>query len=884
MAPAAERETRLMADVASARSPMDRLMANVALAEARYRFDDATLYFDRLVRVALRTPQVSDATRKKIKAQYWTLRSFTSNRGKFLVIRRLLIDAINDRSLPISTRRLALAVVGNEEFDPHLMTTVALVLSRPPSSDPAAANLRSEMYAVAIRGFESDIKRAKADEASGAFGHALSLYQELGGNARRWSAGKSSPLSPYIAISNEGCTRIAAERAMLDAVNAERAGRWSAARDSYQLVADICNGVNAPWSANLAPWQKQAERSMPIMEALSHMPAASDDVRVIGFDGTLPSDWRSSVGSEGWALFAYASPADLCGGPRILDGTFSYLAYLGDPANQVRHWRDAIGYQSRPHSDLPLVTPKMPDQTAISFLDDNGESYPTGCGPDLFLDVTVPAGQHILSLPVHYSEPKILDATYGFYILSSAGMSVDAGKPEYRPGDEASCLAALTLPASVGAGCARFAVKGPARYTLVARRLNGLNSNLPAIFLDPDTQDPQLYPMSQEFDNDDLTSLGLLHRDVEAGTVGPSPDYNSPAYALQGVVAKYRRLVMQEGSPSGGGSSVVAPNRKSEVSASWDEIVKRPSPFVNDSGLTSRQRAVAAWLVWRSRLHSRLKSGEAKRDFAQYLQLRYPAEEAGSIDALRSRAEALRSAGRIGDAEAADDLAWNGLVKRVGLDNPAALPEKDEIAKVRELWRLGARPYLVSQEIWKWQGADGPRPVRQRIALDVGYACGKAQLIVRSLAARHSPSIEAGNAVPMPVIDPLSTAAGHAQNLVDVFQSMDRVNGGEKAAGPKEIASPEDQPTREMIYVAACEPFLGDLSGEKTDQVCLLRPDQLEMLARALLARRHQMADNKRDAEQALKIVEYVKAHFPSYPGQDQLAILAKTIQLQITN
>lgn len=280
----------------------------------------------------------------------------------------------------------------------------------------------------------------------------------------------------------QNSARVIAQDAIGKAVAAETRSRWQEAIAGYQsALSSVSSLPGMAASQLLHPYASCATNSMLLLRKIGNPAAkAGSGCRFLGVDETLGNDWRSSIGREAWVLLA-AHGTDLAGGPRLLDGTFRYGVGIGDPQNTVRRWRDPAGYQSRT-GDLSLTDPSSTARDGVkSFIDDNGETYPAGCGPDLFVDLSIPKGDHILSLPLHFSDPGNHAAAYSFSLFASAkgGVGVLAD-PSSR------CLDTLKVSVSDKPSYVRAAIRGPLRCTLVIRRLTSLNANLPGIFLDPD--------------------------------------------------------------------------------------------------------------------------------------------------------------------------------------------------------------------------------------------------------------------------------------------------------------------------------------------------------------------------------------------------------------
>ena len=741
-----------------------------------------------------------------------------------------------------------------------------------------------------------------------------------------------------------------------EALQAERDGNWQQALQANRQLqksdprllpeGDLPTGLHYTADA----LRQQAARSLPLMQSLLGLSPHPTTSRCafLGVDHDLGSDWQGRIGKEAWVLFAVHSN-DLCGGPCLLNHSFSYRARSGQPTDPVRRWRNPAGtYNSQPvewpqvdptvsqRVVLPLADPSVPGTSVLSFLDDHGEQYPEGCGPDLYLDVTVPAGSHLLSLPLHFSvSPSYPDTSYRIYLLGQVG----SAKPV--------CLASTLVSLADCPGYLRARVQGPARYTLLIRRLGSQNANLPALFLDPD-------PLAQPAP---ALATAFTLTELQAGSLASSSAPSVPAVpassSAPSALAAFSTLMAQY-------SSVAADSH----GADWSALVSRAQHLAADSGLPSLQRSIAAWIGWQAQERDPLHAGLAPKHLAEYLTLGY-ADPAPLADltqpgvTLLALARQLRTEGRVREAEQVDDAVWNKQVlneqaRRAQLP-PSAKVEMaqaggQEDALLRQLWNNGPRSYLAWQPVWVWQGEDGPAPQVMALALDAGYAAHKAETVTEALltpeplqalllpeaelervdvapkeemaketpppsplsgalpvtpassltpAVLTNPSVMSADSFPVQRARTWVDELEHARNPAEPLHANpepgkteygkpeihapnipDRPTAGQDALQGMPLAQqniPADallQPLKQILTVAVSQPLLNAApAGEKP--AILLRSDELELLARALLGRdlfptdRH--AADVTEAIRLLMLIQAIDPHYSRLPQVNQL-------------
>ena len=119
-------------------------------------------------------------------------------------------------------------------------------------------------------------------------------------------------------------------------------------------------------------------------------------MRYLGEDRATQGDWYRRYGREAFILCAQQSPQDVagsCGFGTNPPTPWKVTPSVGNPREVVRHW---VTSRSDDHRSL-LWNPLSQVRRAANW-DDRGEAYAVGTGPDLLLDVPVPAGEHVCSL------------------------------------------------------------------------------------------------------------------------------------------------------------------------------------------------------------------------------------------------------------------------------------------------------------------------------------------------------------------------------------------------------------------------------------------------------------------------------------------------------
>lgn len=234
----------------------------------------------------------------------------------------------------------------------------------------------------------------------------------------------------------------------------EFAGRWDSARALYAQVGQ----------SRCMELSEEARMASIRLErvAAEHAVARVTRVRYLGADHSTRGDWYTYYGTEAFILCAQQAPQDIAGG-RLHD--WAVRPFCGNPAESVRYW------VTGPADDHPsmLYNPLARVRRAANW-DDRGEAHPRGTGPDLWVEVPVPAGEHRLSLYFindhNYYEPR---RAYTVSVFEDNG--------DYQAGADVRDF--------VNGVYHQFAVSGPDTVTVCISRNLSMNVLLSGVFLDP---------------------------------------------------------------------------------------------------------------------------------------------------------------------------------------------------------------------------------------------------------------------------------------------------------------------------------------------------------------------------------------------------------------
>ncbi len=230
-------------------------------------------------------------------------------------------------------------------------------------------------------------------------------------------------------------------------------GEW---RNAAALYGDLTHARDV----GLADEARMALRRF---ESLGDVePADEPSVRYLGEDRSTQGDWWTYHGSEAFILCAQQAPQDIAGGQVV---EWLVEPACGDPTEKVRRW---ITGPSDEHPSM-LYNPLSGVRRAANW-DDRGEAHPPGTGPDLWVDVPVPAGRHRISLYFvndhSYYEPR---RVYTISVL----------------GEDGRYLAGAEVRDFVNGVYEQFAATGPQLIKMHIARNLSLNVLLAGVFLDP---------------------------------------------------------------------------------------------------------------------------------------------------------------------------------------------------------------------------------------------------------------------------------------------------------------------------------------------------------------------------------------------------------------
>jgi len=422
---------------------------------------------------------------------------------------------------------------------------------------------------------------------------------------------------------------------------------------------------------------------------------------------------------------------------------------------------------------------------------------------------------------------------------------------------------------------------------LLMRRLSSENANLPALFLDPDPALAASMPLSDAFTPAELVAAGLSPGDDPTKTSGQAAAQLS---VLQNAVRQYKQGHL---APDG-----------------WADLAVRAAQLSDFSGLNAGQQAVAAWVAWQAQERDPLHAAAGDR-FAHYLTRRYalPAEmtrKSAQADTtktvlqaqqtvLRALGQQMRDTGRIRLAEIADDAASERQRRLIAKD-------ATEESVATTLWDMGPSLYLARQTVWLWQGEDGPAPHRMTLALDVNYAARKADSLIGYLLTSNPEVLKTNNVAlrtkgsPLSFNDPIAQKArlwldqwAHELSLSLGANASFWEPSRATASATSISASGEDseQPVAAILYAAACQSLqdsqnapMGTSAQATGAAGDLLRPDQMELLARCYLNRDMFVTPRQEtDRRVAARLLQSLKLRYPEYPRQKQVESLLTSLQ-----
>ncbi|MFQ6097699.1 MAG: hypothetical protein ACE5O2_08220, partial [Armatimonadota bacterium] len=326
-------------------------------------------------------------------------------------------------------------------------------------------------------------------------------------------------------------------------------------------------------------------------------PPAERRALYLGEDRQTQGDWRI-YGRDAFILCASNGLTDLCGGTRW---PFGFRAYLGT-GDKIWWWSG--GDDAHPSM---LYNPSKGRVGACNW-DDGGEKQQVAAGPDMLLDLDIPAGRFRLSLYFvndhSYFEPN---REYTVYLLDREA--------------DGKVLAACPVRDFLQGVYEHFAVVGPRRITMRAFRKMSLNVIMTAVFLD---------------------EIGGLP-EWESLTEGMAPN----AIAGGQQVRKALALAADESAPLNTGLTV---GRALTRTARIEKAAADFPPW---------QRAAAAWMAFRDCADS----GCGRSYHTSWLRRCYDAVQAAAAPGparkwLASVSERLLESGYVGDAQILDAMVY----------------------------------------------------------------------------------------------------------------------------------------------------------------------------------------------------------------------------------
>jgi tetratricopeptide (TPR) repeat protein len=303
-------------------------------------------------------------------------------------------------------------------------------------------------YVIADEALRSAATTASTAEAAAlasyAWGHVAFAEGDLAAARARFEAACTTP--------DVGLAVLAALRL---AETDEARGDADAAQAIYGRLAAQCPD-EYPGRAAVTALARMAGRDLSALR----LPREQRPAAYLGSDRETRGRWRI-YGRDAFVLCGSNGYHDTCGGARW---PLVFRGYLGT-GDKVWFWTQLAD------ADPSMLYNPTQRQSHPFNWDDGGEKQEVGTGPDLLLDVDVPAGLFRLSLYFvndhNYYEPN---REYTVYVLDGA--------------DPTQVLAACPVRDFVNGVYEHFAVVGPRRITVRILRNLSLNTLLQAVLLD----------------------------------------------------------------------------------------------------------------------------------------------------------------------------------------------------------------------------------------------------------------------------------------------------------------------------------------------------------------------------------------------------------------
>lgn len=241
---------------------------------------------------------------------------------------------------------------------------------------------------------------------------------------------------------------------------------------NVHMVASLLPILPAPAPA---PSVKKMQEMLGHMRLLSASAIKASPVSYVGTDWVTSGDWVGRYGRQYAVLYAAGAPLDH---EIISDPEYHVTTELGPhcrPDDGLRHWIHWV------HTDDPRVLyDPIPGYRRESEADDHGENYPAAYeGPDIWVQVAVPAGVHRLSL---YFMNK--DGHSGYNRFRDYLVEIKPNRNTVAEAQAAPVLASARVHGFWNGQYQQFSVEGPASYWVRVSRNGSVNAILQAIFLD----------------------------------------------------------------------------------------------------------------------------------------------------------------------------------------------------------------------------------------------------------------------------------------------------------------------------------------------------------------------------------------------------------------
>ncbi len=277
-------------------------------------------------------------------------------------------------------------------------------------------------------------------------------------------------------------------------------GKLKKAEVAYQKVAQTENKELSDLSLFSINRINSSEKSLTSLSVKK-----APKVIYVGEDRITKGNWRHNYGKELTVLCGFNAPADWVEGDS--QEKFKYNVYTGNPKKFAKTWLS----KSFETAEYFLQYPGETDKRRPCNWDDQGEIYPLGKGPDLFVSLSIPSGRYRLALyflnDPNYYEPN---RQYTVYIQDKNG----------------EILSATSVGDFYSGVYKKFLITGPTEITIRIFRNLSLNTLLSGVFID--SYKPDDFPVELLKDcerSQDIKSkiLGTYNKNKEIAT---KPDFS----------------------------------------------------------------------------------------------------------------------------------------------------------------------------------------------------------------------------------------------------------------------------------------------------------------------------------------------------------------------